>query len=68
MSERIVQIVTEVNEKSGGHNGITIPRLLEMLDKNYDEVKQVLRDLYKEKKIIVRDGIRGKLIFLNKRK
>lgn len=63
LTDKITDILQERSKKSGGHNGSYIPELLFRLNIKYAEVKEPLNQLFKEKKITIRSGSQGKLIF-----
>ena len=65
MEEQVLQQIEEAHNKSKGKCGITIPSIQNNLDLSYKTLRPILEKLYREKKIIIRDGINGKLIFKN---
>ncbi len=62
MKSEIVKLLQEKYDKS--NEGISIVDLSNDLDLPIDELKKILNELHKEKKITVRQGINGKLIYL----
>jgi hypothetical protein len=65
--EKILDLLAYVDKKTGGWCGIDIPELCKHTGFKFDNfLKSCLMELYKENKIVGRDGIRGKLIFLKK--
>ena len=64
MKSEIVKLLQEKYDKS--NQGISIVDLSNDLDLPIDELKKILNELHKEKKISVRQGINGKLIYLKK--
>ena len=62
MKSEIIKLLQDKYDKS--NQGISIVDLSNSLDLPIDELKKFLNELYKEKKIIVRQGINGKLIYL----
>lgn len=63
--DRIIQEVDLIHEKTKGHNGVLVYRLMGILKFTLEELKPYLRKLQKEKKIIIRDGIHGFMVFKN---
>lgn len=58
--EKILQTIrTSANEKSG----ISIPALALKTETSIENLKPFLRELHREGKIIVREGINAKLLF-----
>ncbi len=57
--EQILRAITEKTEKSGGHGVYTAVKLAYDLNIELNTVKQVLNQLYPEKKIIVSPTIHG---------
>ena len=64
MKSEIIKLLQEKYDKS--NQGISIVDLSNGLDLPIDELKKILNELHKEKKISVRQGINGKLIYLKK--
>lgn len=64
MKSEIIKLLQEKYDKS--NQGISIVDLSNGLDLPIDELKKILNELHKEKKITVRQGINGKLIYLKK--
>lgn len=62
MKEKILQQIKDRFEKTNG--GITIIELSEINEIAYSEMKKILSELYKEKKIITRQSINHTLIYL----
>lgn len=62
MKSEIVKLLQEKYDKS--NQGISIVDLSNVLDLPIAELKKILNELHKEKKIVVRQGINGKLIYL----
>gem|GEM_PF-6309124 len=65
LSEKVLEILEAKRIKSGGHNGCYIPELCRQTESTFQEIRKILRVLYKEKTITVRDGGHGFLIFIN---
>lgn len=64
MKSEIIKLLQEKYDKST--QGISIVDLSNGLDLPIAELKKILNELHKEKKIVVRQGINGKLIYLKK--
>ena len=62
MKSEIIKLLQEKYDKST--QGISIVDLSNGLDLPIAELKKILNELHKEKKIVVRQGINGKLIYL----
>jgi len=62
MKSEIVKLLQEKYDKST--QGISIVDLSNILDLPIAELKKILNELHKEKKIVARQGINGKLIYL----
>ena len=66
MKSEIIKLLQEKYDKS--NQGISIVDLSNSLDLPIAELKKILNELHKEKKIVVRQGINGKLIYLKEYK
>jgi len=66
MKSEIIKLLQEKYDKS--NQGISIVDLSNGLDLPIAELKKILNELHKEKKIVVRQGINGKLIYLKEYK
>ena len=64
MKSEIIKLLQEKYDKS--NQGISIVDLSNSLDLPIAELKKILNELHKEKKIVVRQWINGKLIYLKK--
>lgn len=64
-SPQIQILLEEYAKQTGGHCGLTVAELHHRSGLPLSKVKVQLGGLHKEKLIRVRDGIHGKLIFLN---
>ena len=62
MKFEIIKLLQEKYDKS--NQGISIVDLSNGLDLPIAELKKILNELHKEKKIVARQGINGKLIYL----
>ena len=62
MKSEIIKFLQEKYDKST--QGISIVDLSNSLDLPIAELKKILNELHKEKKIVVRQGINGKIIYL----
>lgn len=60
----ILKLLQEKYDKTS--QGISVVDLKNALDLPISELKIFLNELHKEKKIVVRQGINGKLIYLKK--
>jgi len=61
MKSEIIKLLQDKYDKS--NQGISIVDLSNGLDLPIAELKKILNELHKEKKIVVRQGINGKLIY-----
>jgi len=66
MKSEIIKFLQEKYDKS--NQGVYIVDLSNGLDLPIAELKKILNELHKEKKIVVRQGINGKLIYLKEYK
>jgi hypothetical protein len=64
MKPEILKILQEKYDRTS--QGITVVDLANELNLPIDDLKIILNELHKDKKIIVRQGINGKLIYLRK--
>lgn len=64
MKEKIIAYLQAKKERTDNKCGTYATTLTQDLNTPYIEIKQPLNQLYKEGKIILRDGGQGKLIFL----
>lgn len=62
MKSEIIKLLQDKYDKS--NQGISIVDLSNGLNLPIAELKKLLNELHKEKKIVVRQGINGKLIYL----
>ena len=62
MKSEIIKLLQDKYDKST--QGISIVDLSNGLDLPIAELKKILNELHKEKKIVVRQGINGKIIYL----
>jgi len=65
MEEQVLQQIEDTHKKSNGKCGIAITTIQNSLQVSYKTLRPILEKLYKEKIIIIRKGINGKLIFKN---
>lgn len=63
LKEKVKHIVDENHTITDGMCGITIPYIQKKAESTHEELKLILRQLYDEKYIRVREGLNGKLIF-----
>jgi predicted transcriptional regulator len=58
-------VISQIKTKFANTNGgITIVELMELNGMSYSDVKTILTELYKEKKIITRESINQILIYI----
>lgn len=62
MKNVVLNLIIERFKYSNNSNGYYIVDLKNKLNCEIDELNSVLNQLYKEKKIIIREGVNGKLI------
>lgn len=62
--EEVFKVIEENHNLTNGSCGLSIVALKIKLGSNCTELKPILNQLYSEKKIIVREGINHKLIFI----
>lgn len=62
ITETILTHLSELHERSGGHNGIYVPQIEKLTGKPIEELKDILNQLFTEGKIQVREGVNGKMI------
>ena len=62
MKSEIIKLLQDKYENSD--QGLPIVQLSNSLDLPIAELKKILNELHKEKKIVARQGINGKLIYL----
>lgn len=67
LREAVLEIVREKYRISGGHNGTYLVELRDRTGADVEQIKPVLNALFKERKIRVSDGSKGKLILLRKK-
>lgn len=64
VGETILQILEVKHKSSGGRCGTYLPEIVRRTGLDLQEVKDQLNVLYKQKKIKIRPGAHGRLIFL----
>jgi len=64
MKQQAYDMIKSKHDSSGGKCGIYIPEILNALKTDYQTLKPFLSELSVEKKIRVRKGINGLLLFL----
>lgn len=62
MQQQIIDFVNKKHEESGGSCGTYLVELKNQLQISYDDLKKILSEMHKEKKIRVRKGINGFMI------
>ena len=68
LKEKVMNIIIEKYKISGGHNGCYPSRMKNELKVEYPQLREALNQLFKDKKIIIKDGSQGQLIFPNIRR
>lgn len=63
MKQKIIKLLNEHFKRT--HGGLNLIQLAEKLQIGQEELKQNLNELYKEKIILIRQGINHKLIYHN---
>lgn len=63
MQQQIIDLLNKKHEESNGSSGFKITDLMQILNTDFKDLKTALSKLHKEKKIKVRKGINGFLIF-----
>ncbi len=64
LQEKILQILEEKHKKSGGHCGTYGVELRDKTGEEWSVIREELKPLFKNNKIKVCDGSKGKLFFL----
>lgn len=64
MKYKLLQILTEQYEKTGGHNGLRTSDICEKLGCEFREVKDVLNQLYLEGVIEIKNTVNFKIVRL----
>lgn len=64
MKEKILKSIINKHNATGGNNGISLVTLKNDLNIDIKELKSILNELHKEKKITVKKGSNGTLVFL----
>lgn len=62
----LLQTITENQIKSKNQSGTTLPFLMQRLDISFTELRKELNTLRLEGKIIARNGLNGRLVFLKR--
>jgi hypothetical protein len=63
MIEKVKILIDDYHKKTGGKCGFSIPDIQQQSNVSTDDLKPILRQLYEEKYIFVREWLNGKLIF-----
>lgn len=66
MLEKLKSIIVATQTLNENKCGTTLMFLMEELNLNWNEIKELLNELHAEKFIRIRKGINGKLIFLKR--
>ena len=64
MKEKILEILQQKHQLSGGNCGIYLPNICSLLNVEYYQIKDIIHNLLEEKLIELREGSHGQLIFL----
>lgn len=65
LKQKIIDLLIENFKKT--HGGLNLIQLAEKLQIGQEELKQNLNELYKEKRILIRQGINHKIIYPNEK-
>lgn len=65
MKNKILEIIQEKNDQSGGHCGVYVTEILQKLGVTYESIRVDLIDLYKERKITTHPSVHGQIIKIN---
>jgi len=60
----VLELITKHQQNTNNKCGVPVPLILIECATSYELLKPILNSLFTEKKIKVREGINGKLIFL----
>lgn len=63
----VLDVIREKHRISGGHNGTYLVELRDKTGADIERIKPILNALFKERKIRISDGSKGKLILLRKK-
>jgi len=64
MEDIVYQIIKEHQKNTNKKCGISVASIKNQTDIEYKELKNILKKLFENKKIKVREGINSKLIFI----
>ena len=64
MKEKILEILQQKHQLSGGNCGIYLPNICSLLNVEYYQIKDIINDLIKEQMIEIREGSHGQLLFI----
>lgn len=65
LSDEVLEILIEKHYQSGGHCGTYGVDLKIRLNSDWQTIRKALLPLYKDNKILVKEGAKGKLFFAN---
>ncbi len=68
LSDEILKILEEKYESSGGHCGVYGAELVNRLRIEWKEIRNAIKPLYRDNKIRVSEGSKGKLFLINREK
>nr|DAS74583.1 MAG TPA: dissimilatory sulfite reductase D [Caudoviricetes sp.] len=63
MEQQIINIIKNKQKSSGGNCGTYPVNIMNSLNIDYKSVRATLNKLHKEGKILIREGLHGKLVF-----
>lgn len=64
MEDDVFQAIASEQRASNNKCGLTMMQIAELTDMTIEEIKPFLKGLHQKKKIVVRNGLNNKLIFL----
>ena len=64
MKEKILEILQEKHQLSGGNCGIYLPNICSLLNVEYYQIKDIIHNLIEEQLIEIKEGSRGQLLFI----
>lgn len=64
MKEKILDILQEKHQLSGGNCGMYLPNICSLLNVECYQIKDIIQHLLEEKLIELREGSHGKLLFI----
>lgn len=64
----ILELIKKKHEISGGHNGYSLNRLCEDSGLSKQEIREAIKELRKQGKVKIREGINQNLVFYEQSK